>query len=133
MNFQNLQYFLAVAEEGSITRAAERLFISQQALSNHITRLEEELGCRLFTRKPNLELTYAGKYFQKSASRILDIQRQTATAMGDINGSRRGELPDRHLLHSRTSHPAAAAAGLPPGLSAGGAVGGGGQHQGAGV
>ena len=92
MNFQNLQYFLTVAEEGSMTRAAERLFVSQQALSNHITRLEEEVGCRLFTRKPNLELTYAGKYFQKSAARILDIQRQTATAMDDINGSRRGEL-----------------------------------------
>ena len=92
MNFQNLQYFLTTAEEGNITRAAERLHISQQALSNHIARLEEELDCRLFVRKPNLELTYSGKCFQKSAAKILDIQRQTAAVIGDINGSRRGEL-----------------------------------------
>lgn len=53
MNFQNLEYFLAAAEEPSLTRAAERLHISQQALSNQIARLEEELGCRLFARKPS--------------------------------------------------------------------------------
>lgn len=92
MNFQNLEYFLTTAEEVSITRAAERLHLSQQALSNHIARLEEELGCRLFTRKPNLELTYSGKCFQKAAARMLDIQRQTAIVIGDINGNRRGEL-----------------------------------------
>ena len=92
MNFQNLEYFLTTAEEVSITRAAERLHLSQQALSNHITRLEEELGCRLFTRKPNLELTYSGKCFQRAAVRMLDIQRQTAIVIGDINGNRRGEL-----------------------------------------
>lgn len=92
MNFQNLQYFLAVAEEGSITRAAERLFISQQALSNHITRLEEELGCRLFTRKPNLELTYAGKYFQSRRPGSSTSSDRRPQPMGDINGSRRGEL-----------------------------------------
>ena len=92
MNFQNLEYFLAAAEEVSITRAAERLHLSQQALSNHIARLEEELGCRLFTRKPNLELTYSGKCFQKAAAQILDIQRQTAAVLGDINENRRGEL-----------------------------------------
>ena len=92
MNFQNLEYFLTTAEEVSITRAAERLHLSQQALSNHIARLEEELGCRLFTRKPNLELTYSGKCFQRAAVRMLDIQRQTAIVIGDINGNRRGEL-----------------------------------------
>ena len=92
MNFQNLEYFLTTAEEVSITRAAERLHLSQQALSNHIARLEEELGCRLFTRKPNLELTYSGKCFQRAAVRMLDIQRQAAIVIGDINGNRRGEL-----------------------------------------
>lgn len=92
MNFQNLEYFLTTAEEVSITRAAERLHLSQQALSNHIARLEEELGCRLFTRKPNLELTYSGKCFQRATVRMLDIQRQTAIVIGDINGNRRGEL-----------------------------------------
>ena len=92
MNFNNLEYFLTVASEGSITRAAERLHISQQALSNQIARLEEELGCKLFERKQNLELTYAGIQFKTSAERILDIQRQTATELDDISNNRRGEL-----------------------------------------
>ena len=40
MNFQHLKYFLMVAEELNITRAAERLYISQQSLSNHISNME---------------------------------------------------------------------------------------------
>ena len=79
MNFQNLEYFLTTASEGNITRAAERLHVSQQALSNQIARLEQELGCKLFERKQNLVLTYAGLQFKASAEKILDIQRQTAT------------------------------------------------------
>ena len=43
MNFLHLKYFLMVAEEMNITRAAERLYISQQSLSNHIGNLEKEL------------------------------------------------------------------------------------------
>ena len=52
MNFQHLRYFLMVAEELNITRAAERLYISQQSLSNHISNLERELDTKLFTRSP---------------------------------------------------------------------------------
>ena len=59
MNFQHLRYFLMVAEELNITRAAERLYISQQSLSNHIGNLERELDVKLFTRSPKLSLTYA--------------------------------------------------------------------------
>lgn len=92
MNFQNLEYFLAVAEEGNITKAADRLHISQQALSGQILRLESELGCELFTRRGKMELTYSGKCFQRSALQILDIQRQTVSAIDDANHNRRGEL-----------------------------------------
>ena len=92
MNFQNLEYFLTVASEGNITRAAEQLHVSQQALSNQISRLEQELGCRLFELKQKLELTYAGEQFKTSAEKILDIQRQTATELDDISNNRRGEL-----------------------------------------
>ena len=67
MNFTSLKYFLAVAEEQNITKAAEKLFISQQALSGHITRLEKELGVRLFDRQPSLALTYAGRELKKHA------------------------------------------------------------------
>ena len=92
MNFQNLEYFLTTASEGNITRAAERLHVSQQALSNQIARMEQELGCKLFERKQNLQLTYAGMQFKASAEKILDIQRQTTTELDDIRNSRRGEL-----------------------------------------
>ena len=92
MNFQNLEYFVAVAHEGSITRAAEKLNITQQALSNQIARLEQELGCALFDRKNGFELTYSGRCFRDSAVQILDINRQTESILNDINENRRGEL-----------------------------------------
>src|SRR5699024_5857322 len=70
MNFLHLKYFLLVAEELNITRAAERLFISQQSLSNHISNMEKELDVKLFTRSPKLSLTYAGDLLVETATQI---------------------------------------------------------------
>ncbi|MBE6016890.1 MAG: LysR family transcriptional regulator [Lachnospiraceae bacterium] len=92
MNFQNLEYFLAVARENNITKAAEQLGITQQALSNQISRMEDELGCRLFNRKHGFQLTAAGKEMLKSSKRILDIFDQTQLVMNDISDNKRGEL-----------------------------------------
>ena len=92
MNFQNLESFLVLAEDGSVTRAAERLHVSQQALSGLLARLEKEVGSPLFFRRSGLELTYAGICLQRAAIQILDIQRQTIAAMQDIRESRRGAL-----------------------------------------
>ena len=55
----SLEYFLAVAEEESISRAAERVMVSQQDMSNHIRRLEKQYGL-LFERRPRFALTPAG-------------------------------------------------------------------------
>lgn len=59
MNLYKLKYFIVTAEELNISKAAERLFISQQALSSQIGQLEQHYGVKLFERRPNLALTYA--------------------------------------------------------------------------
>lgn len=92
MNFTTLRYFLATAEELNITRAASRLYISQQALSGHISKLEKELGVALFDRSPSLTLTYAGRQLQTYAARAVNIERQIYQMAGDAKNDRQGEL-----------------------------------------
>ena len=92
MNFLHLKYFLMVAEELNITRAAERLYISQQSLSNHISNMERELNVKLFTRSPKLSLTYAGDQLVQTATQILDLHSQFLTKVGDINRHYLGAL-----------------------------------------
>lgn len=92
MNFLHLKYFLLVAEELNITRAAERLYISQQSLSNHISNMERELNVKLFTRSPKLSLTYAGDQLVQTATQILDLHSQYLSKVGDINRHYMGML-----------------------------------------
>ena len=74
-----------VAEELNITRAAERLYISQQSLSSHISNMERELNVKLFTRSPKLALTYAGDQLVQTATQIIDLYSQYLSKVGDIN------------------------------------------------
>ena len=85
VNFLHLKYFLMVAEELNITRAAERLYISQQSLSSHISNMERELNVKLFTRSPKLALTYAGDQLVQTATQIIDLYSQYLSKVGDIN------------------------------------------------
>ena len=72
MELRHLRYFVAVAEELNLTRAAEKLFIAQPPLTRQIKQLEEEVGVALFLRKPRgLELTSGGEYFLEQARQIL--------------------------------------------------------------
>jgi len=89
MDLRHLRYFLTVAEEGHITRAAERLGIQQPPLSQQIRALETELGVQLFRRKPRgVEVTDAGRALMGDARRILD---EVDTALARAQRTARGE------------------------------------------
>lgn len=92
MNYTSLKYFLIVAEELNITRAAQRLFISQQSLSEHIAKLESEYGVKLFERTPRLRLTYAGSCMRQAAEQAIDMENQLIAQMLDISQQERGHL-----------------------------------------
>ena len=68
MELRTLRYFLEIAREENMTRAAERLHVSQSALSRQVKSLEEELGKRLFIRHSfRIELTPEGQLLRKRA------------------------------------------------------------------
>jgi DNA-binding transcriptional LysR family regulator len=70
--FRQLQYFVAVAEQGSVTRAAQNLSISQSSVTEAIKELEGDLGVELFERHPRgLTITYNGHQFLRHATKIL--------------------------------------------------------------
>ncbi len=72
MEFHQLRYFVAAAEELSISRAAEKVHVTQPALSRQIAVLEEELGVTLFDRiKKRIHLTDAGRFFLPRARKLI--------------------------------------------------------------
>ena len=92
MNFSSMDYFIMTARERSFSRAAERLHITQQTLSAHIAKLEQELGTKLLVRNIPLELTYAGEVFLEYA---MDFQRRASSLereFQDITENQRGLL-----------------------------------------
>jgi|EP01034_Spumella_vulgaris_P034286 DNA-binding transcriptional LysR family regulator len=93
IDLKQLKYFLAVAEEKSFSRAAERLHISQPPLSQQIMKLESELGVRLFARTTRtFELTVAGKALMSEASDLLAKMRMTIDTIRQIDRGEVGRL-----------------------------------------
>ena len=92
MNFLNIEYFIAAAQELNFTKAAKHLYISPQSLSRHIAKLEAELGVELFNRTHPMSLTYAGRTLFRRANEMIDIKRQTEKELCDIKSFYSGEL-----------------------------------------
>lgn len=93
MEIRRLRYFLAVAEEGHISRAAARLGLQQPPLSQQLRALEEQLGLALFVRHPKgVTLTEAGRELQQEARRIVDSVDRLQDRMAHHAAGRRGVL-----------------------------------------
>lgn len=93
MEFNQLRAFAAVAETGQLTRAAERLHLSQPALSAQIKALEEELGVRLFERTPNGMLaTRAGRELLVHGEKVLAAAEGLRQAARSVRGEAAGRL-----------------------------------------
>src|SRR4051812_14621161 len=88
-----LRTFVAVAEEQHLTRAAERLHVSQSAASAHVRAVEEALGTELFIRtNRNLELTHAGRLLLVRAKQLLNDAAQFTSFAREIQGQAQGNL-----------------------------------------
>ena len=87
MEIFELKYFLGVAREENIHKAAERLHVSPASLSKAITRLENELSVSLFSREGrNIRLTDHGKLFQKRASEIVQLEESARLELSGHEG-----------------------------------------------
>jgi len=93
MDFDQLETFLEVARHTSFSRAAEKRFRTQPAISAQIRALEEEVGARLFDRSGGrVALTAAGKVFQRYAEEALESRRAALAAVGEMERIPRGEI-----------------------------------------
>ncbi len=93
MEIRVLKYFVTVAREENITRAAERLHVTQPTLSRQLHQLEEELGKKLFKRgNHDIKLTEDGHLLRKRAEEILDLVEKTESEMASDNDEIAGDI-----------------------------------------
>lgn len=92
MDFISLYYFSELAKDMHMTRTANRLFISQQTLSNHIQRLENYYGVQLLYRRPSLSLTTAGEFVLGFANVVNKEHTNLKDILSDVEQQERGVL-----------------------------------------
>ena len=93
MDTKQIEYILKIAEENNITKAAEKLFITQSALNQQLLKLEKELGTPLFHRsRTNWRLTEAGEIYIEGAKAALQIKNTTYNRIYDVVSARKGHL-----------------------------------------
>jgi DNA-binding transcriptional LysR family regulator len=112
MELRHLRYFVAIAEERSFSRAAERLWVAQPGLSSQIRRLEAELGITLFARHTRgVDVTDAGRLFLERARAVLAAVDDALATGRDLQAGLVGSI--------RLGLAAEAPAAVTPGLLAG--------------
>ena len=93
MNTKQFQYVLTLAHEGSFSKAADLLNITQPSLSQYVKKIEKEIGTELFTRtNGDVRITDAGRIYIEASRRILDIEHQMENAFNDIAECKTGSL-----------------------------------------
>lgn len=93
MDFDQLETFLEVARHTSFSKAAEKRFRTQPAISSQIRALEDEVGAKLFDRSGGkVSLTGAGKAFQKYVEETLEARKVMLTAIGEMERVPKGEI-----------------------------------------
>lgn len=93
MDLKQIEYIVAIEEDGSISKAAERLFLTQSALNQQLLKLEKELGMSLFERKNHQMIpTEAGHIYLKNAHQMLDLKQDTYKKLADLSDEQSGHI-----------------------------------------
>ncbi|MBR1708139.1 MAG: LysR family transcriptional regulator [Clostridia bacterium] len=112
MDLHHIENIVCIAEEKSITRAAEKRFLTQSALNQQLQKLEEELGTSLFVRtRGNWQPTEAGEVYLAAAREMLKLRQNAYLEIADIaaSGERRmavGLIPERGVEMFTSIYPA---------------------------
>ncbi|MDU1911971.1 LysR family transcriptional regulator [Fusobacterium sp.] len=111
MELKQLEYIVKIAEERNITKAAEKMYITQSALNQQLLKLEKELGSQLFYRsRTNWKLTEIGEIYIKNAEKILNIKKETYDHINDLlekdkSNLRIGLTPERGISMFASVYP----------------------------
>lgn len=93
MDVKQMTYILTIAQEGGISKAAAKLFITQSALDQQLLKLEKELGTQLFYRsRTSFALTPAGKVYVDYAKQMLSLKNEAYRIIHDLADQQRGTL-----------------------------------------
>lgn len=93
MDFREMLYITTVADLGSITAASKKLYISQPSLSGIVSKVEQDVGVKLFDRKSYpLTLTYAGEKYVETARKVLALNDNLRRELTDIGSGKKGRI-----------------------------------------
>ena len=93
MDLRQIEYILEIEQEQSISKAAEKLYITQSALNQQLLKLEKELGVALFERRNRTMVpTYAGRIYLDAAREMVELKNRTYKQIQDIREENSGQI-----------------------------------------